>query len=339
MPPSRDWNPTKHPVHCILDRLDRLREGLRLATYHGKDQVRRYRSFTEVYRKTEDILSIECVALSYCVHRGVDASLVSAPIRRVVELIEEMTALFPICEADIPQADDRVLARYSRQFKCLDEARCARRSLCRLLALSGEVLPAASCRDSYLLREMPDPYAPEVEDLIQDVTASKAMVKRGPAPAMFPANTEAPSKNQQLQPAPLSEATGQANHGETPSDSNLKYTADCSTITYHGVPYVFGGRQRPVMQALVDAHREGTPGVSQAELLNKSGTIAKRLSDIFKESRRGMKTQMHPAWKTLVVQVEGKKDVYCLNVPLDPVPHSVMKKSCEGTRSPRRKRK
>ncbi|MBA4190921.1 MAG: hypothetical protein C0467_23275 [Planctomycetaceae bacterium] len=349
------WKPNTHPVQFLLDRLDRLRAGLRLATYGQQNRVRQYRSLTEYYQEKKDIVFIECKALTHLVDCGIEANVVLAPIRQVAELIEQMTDIFPICEADMGGSGNKPLDRYQTQFKLMKDAQTARVSICRLMALCGDILPDSVWRDSlwresYSRGEMPEPYPPEVEvdDSIQDVTAPTLQLENGRAnsqpestqdcetltgsksgqtsPAKFLSDAAPISTDLELHSGPPA-AMVRESQGNTESLNTVLYTNDCSTVTVKGNKYYFTGRQRPVIKALIEAFIHGTPGVSQLDLLEKSGSTGTSFRDIFKESREGGRTEMHKAWNTLVVKV--KKDIYSLQLDGDPKPRFAIQ-GCSG---------
>jgi hypothetical protein len=88
------------------------------------------------------------------------------------------------------------------------------------------------------------------------------------------------------------------------------HSPDFASVRWAGATHVFTANQRPVVKALWEAMRDGTPDLSAIYLLKVADTASKKLSEVFRQ-RKGKKTIPHKAWGTIIVP--SGKDTYRLN--------------------------
>jgi hypothetical protein len=85
----------------------------------------------------------------------------------------------------------------------------------------------------------------------------------------------------------------------------LEHTADFRSCRYGTQAYSFTATQARIVEALYEAWCRNTPAVSQDYLLERSGSLALRLLDVFRSN---------PAWRTLILPGK-RKGTYQLALP------------------------
>jgi hypothetical protein len=94
---------------------------------------------------------------------------------------------------------------------------------------------------------------------------------------------------------------------EIPESQRFTWSQDYTAVNWYGRKYQFTPAQRPIIAALIEAMRNGTPALSIATLLEIAESEGKRLRDIFRK---------HPAWQQLIVNASlhgGPIDAYQIN--------------------------
>jgi hypothetical protein len=98
----------------------------------------------------------------------------------------------------------------------------------------------------------------------------------------------------------------------TPNDPqaasiSYKHSTDFATVVRDGITYHFTDTQKAVVKILFENWITRTPGVSQAFLLEQSGSDSRRLRDVFKKGG-----QPHAAWGTIIVPAKGQRNLFRL---------------------------
>jgi hypothetical protein len=108
-------------------------------------------------------------------------------------------------------------------------------------------------------------------------------------------------------PVPLS---GQSGTSAFPADAHFQHSADYRSVACRGEAFTFTPAQAAIVQALHEAHRNKTPDLSQATLLELAGCeTSNRVRDLFR-----VNNVMHPAWGTLIVPAPTGKGLLRLNL-------------------------
>lgn len=117
-------------------------------------------------------------------------------------------------------------------------------------------------------------------------------------------------------PAPAESPTTPSN--QTSLSSEVEHTPDFATMRVAEVEYTFTMSQRRVMKVIYTVYTESRLAVSEERLLRAANNVRKqgdknrwkRLRDVFKRAEN----QMHLAWKTLIVPIEGRTKFYRFQV-------------------------